>query len=224
MFARATRPDTLTALTVNVDDAETRALVQEWEELNVDIPLKVIESPYREITRPVVDVHQETAAERSTRRGQCLHPRICCRPMVGEPAAQPEFVAAQGPTAVRARRDGHQRAMAAALFGTPRPRPRGTRSRRNSQRHRPFHYRLVKRQQTTDFVHSRRADLTKALYPVLWVAQPYLSRLHAYSHECPRNRAALMTLLKDIPLLGLSFWKLADALRAVEREAATPAA
>jgi hypothetical protein len=28
--------------------------VREWEELNVDVPLKVIESPYREITRPVV--------------------------------------------------------------------------------------------------------------------------------------------------------------------------
>jgi amino acid transporter len=54
MFAKATRPDTLTALTVNVDEAETRALVREWEELNVDVPLKVIESPYREITRPVV--------------------------------------------------------------------------------------------------------------------------------------------------------------------------
>jgi hypothetical protein len=54
MFAKATRPDTLTALTVNVDDAETRALVREWGELNVDVPLKVIESPYREITRPVV--------------------------------------------------------------------------------------------------------------------------------------------------------------------------
>jgi amino acid transporter len=55
MFAKATRPDTLTALTVNIDNAETRALVREWEELNVDVPLKVIESPYREITRPVVD-------------------------------------------------------------------------------------------------------------------------------------------------------------------------
>jgi amino acid transporter len=55
MFARANRPDTLTALTVNVDDAETRALVREWEELDVNVPLKVIESPYREITRPVVN-------------------------------------------------------------------------------------------------------------------------------------------------------------------------
>jgi hypothetical protein len=28
-------------------------------------------------------------------------------------------------------------------------------------------------------------------------------------------------LLKDIPLLGLSFWTLADSLRAVERQVAT---
>ena len=55
LFAKATKPDTLTALTVNVDDAETRALMREWEELNISIPLKVVESPYREITRPVLD-------------------------------------------------------------------------------------------------------------------------------------------------------------------------
>jgi amino acid transporter len=54
LFAKATRPDTLTALTVNIDDSETRALLREWRELNVDIPLNVVESPYREITRPVL--------------------------------------------------------------------------------------------------------------------------------------------------------------------------
>lgn len=54
-YARATRPDTLEAITVSVDDAETRALVHEWEDSNVAVPLKVIASPYREITRPVLD-------------------------------------------------------------------------------------------------------------------------------------------------------------------------
>jgi hypothetical protein len=53
-FARATRPDTLTALTVNIDDEETRALQREWEQRDVGVPLRVIESPYREITRPLV--------------------------------------------------------------------------------------------------------------------------------------------------------------------------
>ncbi len=54
-FARATRPDVLTALTVNVEDAETRALQADWERYDIPVPLTVVESPYREITRPVVD-------------------------------------------------------------------------------------------------------------------------------------------------------------------------
>jgi hypothetical protein len=54
-FARATRPDVLTALTVNVDDAETRALQADWERYDIPLALTVLESPYREITRPVVD-------------------------------------------------------------------------------------------------------------------------------------------------------------------------
>jgi amino acid transporter len=54
-FARATRPDELTALTVNVDDADTRQLQADWERFDIPVPLTVLESPYREITRPVVD-------------------------------------------------------------------------------------------------------------------------------------------------------------------------
>jgi amino acid transporter len=54
-YARATRPDALEALTVSVDDAETRDLVHKWEESDISVPLKVIASPYREITRPVLD-------------------------------------------------------------------------------------------------------------------------------------------------------------------------
>lgn len=54
-YARATRPDSIEALTVNIDTAETRALVREWEKRRISVPLKVIESPYREINRPVVD-------------------------------------------------------------------------------------------------------------------------------------------------------------------------
>jgi len=54
-YARATRPDTLEAITVNVDEEDTRKLVREWERSDLTIPLKVVESPYREITRPVLD-------------------------------------------------------------------------------------------------------------------------------------------------------------------------
>lgn len=54
-FARATRPDELTALTVNVDDDDTRRLQADWERFDIPVPLTVVESPYREITRPVVE-------------------------------------------------------------------------------------------------------------------------------------------------------------------------
>jgi hypothetical protein len=53
-FARATRPDTLTALTVNVDDSETRSLLAEWERRELPVKLTVLESPFREVTSPVI--------------------------------------------------------------------------------------------------------------------------------------------------------------------------
>ncbi|MFI6759651.1 APC family permease [Micromonospora sp. NPDC050417] len=54
-YAQATRPDTLTAVTVNVDEKDTRAIQAEWERRGVPVPLTVIDSPYREITRPILD-------------------------------------------------------------------------------------------------------------------------------------------------------------------------
>jgi amino acid transporter len=53
-YAKATRPAHLIALTVNLDTADTRALQDEWDRHNIDIPLTVIASPYREITRPIL--------------------------------------------------------------------------------------------------------------------------------------------------------------------------
>ncbi|MDQ3989392.1 MAG: APC family permease [Actinomycetota bacterium] len=54
-YARATRPDVLEAVTVNVDDATTRRLVGDWERMALPVSLKVVESPYRDITKPVLD-------------------------------------------------------------------------------------------------------------------------------------------------------------------------
>jgi amino acid transporter len=54
-YAQATRPDTLTAVTVNVDDKDTRAIQAEWERRQVPVQLTVVDSPYREITRPIID-------------------------------------------------------------------------------------------------------------------------------------------------------------------------
>ena len=54
-YAKATRPHDLTALTVSVDEAETRQLVEEWDARGLTVPLTIISSPYREITRPVLE-------------------------------------------------------------------------------------------------------------------------------------------------------------------------
>ena len=54
-YARATRPSILEALTVDVDPDETRALQAEWDRRDIPVPLKALDSPFREITRPVVD-------------------------------------------------------------------------------------------------------------------------------------------------------------------------
>ncbi|MEV6346164.1 APC family permease [Actinoplanes sp. NPDC051851] len=54
-YAQATRPDTLTAVTVNVDDKDTRNIQQEWERRELAAPLTVVDSPYREITKPIID-------------------------------------------------------------------------------------------------------------------------------------------------------------------------
>jgi amino acid transporter len=62
-YARATRPDVLEALTVNIDDAETRRLTREWEDSDVSVPLKVVASPYREVTRPVLDYVKRISKE-----------------------------------------------------------------------------------------------------------------------------------------------------------------
>jgi amino acid transporter len=54
-YARATRPSRLEAITVNVDPDETRALQEEWDRREIPVQLKALDSPYREITRPIVD-------------------------------------------------------------------------------------------------------------------------------------------------------------------------
>ncbi len=54
-YARASRPSTLEAITVSLDPDATQALVDEWDARRVPVPLKVLGSPYREVTRPIVD-------------------------------------------------------------------------------------------------------------------------------------------------------------------------
>ena len=54
-YAKSIKPHTLTALYVEVDETESRRLQEEWERNGIDVSLKVIASPFREITKPVLD-------------------------------------------------------------------------------------------------------------------------------------------------------------------------
>ncbi len=62
-FAKAARPSTLEALTVDVDDEETARLVNAWEEMGIKTPLKVVASPYREVTTPILDYVRNLRSE-----------------------------------------------------------------------------------------------------------------------------------------------------------------
>ncbi len=54
-FARATRASSIEAVTVSIDDAETRAIIAKWDAQELEVPLKVIASPYREVTGPFLN-------------------------------------------------------------------------------------------------------------------------------------------------------------------------
>ena len=62
-YAKLLRSDTLEAVSVNVDPEETRALREEWERRGIDVPLKVLDSPYREVTRPVIEYVKSLRAQ-----------------------------------------------------------------------------------------------------------------------------------------------------------------
>ncbi|MBA2952448.1 amino acid permease [Nocardioides sp. MAH-18] len=58
-FAKATRPNVLEGVYVSTDAAATARLLEEWDDRNIDVPLKVLHSPYRELVRPIVEYATE---------------------------------------------------------------------------------------------------------------------------------------------------------------------
>ena len=62
-YARASRPNVIEALTVNVDDAESALLEEEWTRRGIPVTLKILDSPYREITRPIIQYVKELRSE-----------------------------------------------------------------------------------------------------------------------------------------------------------------
>ncbi|MBV9487083.1 MAG: APC family permease [Frankiaceae bacterium] len=58
-YARATRPSTLVAVTVEIDHEATQRLKEEWERRGVPVPLKILDSPYREVSRQIIKYIKE---------------------------------------------------------------------------------------------------------------------------------------------------------------------
>jgi hypothetical protein len=53
-YARATRPSTLVAVTINLDQDDVDELVRRWKAYDVPEKLVVLDSPYRDILRPLL--------------------------------------------------------------------------------------------------------------------------------------------------------------------------
>ncbi|WP_207455958.1 APC family permease [Herbiconiux sp. SYSU D00978] len=53
-YAIAARHASLEAVHVSTDDAATQKLLAEWEKQNIEVPLTVVPSPYREIATPLI--------------------------------------------------------------------------------------------------------------------------------------------------------------------------
>lgn len=53
-FGKSLGPNHLTAVTVVGDEDQREAIERKWDEYDVDVPLAIIRSSYRELTRPVL--------------------------------------------------------------------------------------------------------------------------------------------------------------------------
>jgi amino acid transporter len=61
-YATAIRPSELRAITFNTDDAQTQRIMHDWAEAGVHVPLELIDSPYREVTSPLVKLVRQIRA------------------------------------------------------------------------------------------------------------------------------------------------------------------
>ena len=63
-YGRSLRADELRCVHISVDEKESEKVVREWGEWNFSEPLEVLDSPYRQITRPIQDYVRAVLEER----------------------------------------------------------------------------------------------------------------------------------------------------------------
>ena len=62
-YARSLSPTELRAVTFNVDHDETMRVLNEWATAVDDVPLEAVDSPYREVTRPLIKYARQLHTE-----------------------------------------------------------------------------------------------------------------------------------------------------------------
>ena len=126
-FAKATRPNSLEGVYVSIDNADDRAAARGVGRAQHRRPAQgpALAVPRGgQADRRVRRRHPRRQPARGRRR---LHPGVRRRPLVGAAAPQPDRTAAQGPAAVHPRRDGHLRALPAAVLRRSRASARSAR-------------------------------------------------------------------------------------------------
>lgn len=58
-YAKASRPNVLEGVMVAIDDEQRDRVLDEWDKRGIDVPLRVLYSPYREVIRPIVQYAAE---------------------------------------------------------------------------------------------------------------------------------------------------------------------
>jgi hypothetical protein len=63
-YAKSMRPNRLLAVTVVSDEEEHARIAKEWSRHAIDVPLEIVYSPYRELSRPVLRYVEELDSQR----------------------------------------------------------------------------------------------------------------------------------------------------------------
>ena len=100
-YARSLAPDRLLAVSVVGDPAEQEELTKSWDEHNIPVELHTIYSPYRELTRPVLQYLDELDQESPDEMITVIIPEFVTSWCDAVPP-QPERPRAQSTTAVPA--------------------------------------------------------------------------------------------------------------------------
>jgi amino acid transporter len=62
-YAIAARHESIEAIHVNIDDDASAALSRQWDEMNIKVPLRIVPSPYRDISLPLIKYIKARRAE-----------------------------------------------------------------------------------------------------------------------------------------------------------------